>query len=132
GADCHPAALDEVTPEREAEAGSPGSEDVPVLERDLLLDQVVEEGVVAAGELEDGRARRGDAEVQAGGEENGRAPEMRRHREPLAGGQRRDRPHLGDPPRDGGIRLQDVDGARVEHLAEGEARLLALAGWDRE
>src|SRR4029077_11194843 len=54
--------LDEVAPEGEAQAGGGGGQHVAVLELDSLLDQVVEERVVTAGELEQVHAGGGDGQ----------------------------------------------------------------------
>src|SRR4029453_1857918 len=130
GSDRHPDALDPVSPQGETEAGSGGGEDMAVLEGDLLLDQLVEQGIVAAGELDDGGAGRGDAEMEPGGEENGRAPEMRRHRDAVASRARGDALHLGEAAGDGGIGLEAIPRAGLQHLAKGEPGLLALARRD--
>src|SRR6266849_9547189 len=79
--------LDELAPEREAESRARGRAHVSVHQLEGLLGEVVQERVVAARELDGGGARRGDAQVKPGGEEDGSAPEVRRHRQLVGGGE---------------------------------------------
>jgi len=57
---------------------------------------------------------------------------MRGHREAVRRRQGADAGRLADAARDGDVRLQDVHRAQSNEVAEGKARLLALAGRDRD
>src|SRR5437588_11395028 len=67
----------EFLPDRDAEAGAVRDGDLAIDDGEGFLDEAVEQGIEAKGVLQDRAAWAGGGEVQAGGEDKRRAPEVR-------------------------------------------------------